>query len=447
MDLYARVHEFCLWPFVERRARLRPGPFLKFLKASEGWDLERLKAYQLERLRLLLRHAYDNTVFYRRRLDQIGFKPNDLRSLEDLKDIPPVTRQDLNEHLGEMIAGNVPESDLHYASTGGSTGLATQFARNNGCLSIKKASEYRFNTWTGWRPGNKVLYYWVALADFASGETRMSLYKSLLFSRSLRLFAGRLNKGILAEHAQAFNNFKPSLIRAFPSALQRFAEYAAGDGVSLASPRGIITVGEPLLESQRKLFREVFQCEVFNCYVSRECGNLACECSDHSGMHIAEELVYLEIEESREGEHGEVLVTDLWNFGMPFIRYRIQDAARLLPTKCACGKEHRLIGLDAARLSDFLISPVDGSYISGSALTHYLLAEGPKGGRAKLIQTAADQMLVLIAGDPQSSKEAVEHIRSRLATVFRGAMKVDFEFRESIPLLPSGKYSFVERKF
>lgn len=447
MNVYANIHGLFIWPLLERKDRLRTGGHLKSLKASECWSCEELRSYQLERLRLLLRQAYDHTVFYRKRFDQIGFEPSDLKSFEDFKQIPPITRQDLNEHMEEMIANNVSEKDRHYASTGGSTGLATRFARDNGCLSIKKSSEYRFNTWAGWKPGEKILYYWVALADFSPGGTKMSLPRSLLFFRSLTLFAGRLNERILAEHVQAFKGFKPHLIRAFPSALQRFAEYVAGAGVSLPAPRGIITVGEPLLESQRTLFREVFQCDVLNCYVSRECGNLGCECSAHGGMHVAEELVYLEIEAPREGEHGEVLVTDLWNFGMPFIRYRIQDAARWLPTRCACGKEHRLIGLDAARLSDFLISPLDGSYVSGSALTHYLLAEGPKVGRAKLIQISPDQMLVLIAGDPQSSKEAVEHIRSRLAVVFKGVMKVEFEFRESIPLLPSGKYSFVERKF
>jgi len=110
-------------------------------------------------------------------------------------------------------------------------------------------------------------------------------------------------------------------------------------------------------------------------------------------------------------------------------------------------KDHRLIGLDAARLSDFLLSPVDGAFVSGSTLTHYLLAEGPKVGRVKLVQTAPDRMVVLIAGDQESSKPAVEHIRSRLETVFQGMMKVEFEFPETIPLLPSGKYSFVERKF
>lgn len=447
MNLYSRIHAYSLWPLLERREHLHTGGHLGFLKAGAGLTLEQLRTYQLGKLKLLLRHAYDNTIFYKRRFDQIGFHPDDLSSLEDLKKIPPVTRQDLNEHLEDMIARNISEKERHYASTGGSTGLATRFARDNGCLSIKKAAEYRFNTWMGWKPGDKILYYWPALTDFSSEGSKTNCYKSLLLYRSLRLFAGRLNEKILAEHVRKYIAFKPSLIRAFPSALQRFAEYALNSGVSLPEPRGIITVGEPLIETQRNLFRDIFHSDVFNCYVSRECGNIGCECPAHNGMHIAEEMVYLEIEARKEGEFGEILLTDLWNMGMPLIRYRIQDAAKWVDGFCSCGRQHRRIGVEAARISDFLISPINDSYISGATLLHYLLAEGPQIGRVKLLQDAKDHLNIIIAGDKVSSQAGVKHIKSKLEIIFEGSMKVDFTFVEEIPLLPSGKYQFVQRLY
>jgi phenylacetate-CoA ligase len=448
MSLYSKVHSVLVWPSWERRNGMSTRGHLRFLKSCEQWSAGQLRSFQLDRLKSLLCHAYEHTSFYKKRFDESGFNPYGMNSVEDIKKIEPVTRQDLNEHIQEMIADNIPEKDIHYASTGGSTGLPTRFARDNACLSIKKASEYRFNTWTGWRPGEKILLYWPALADFSAEAGQASTIKSLIYTRRLSLYAGRLNDKILSDHLKAFKSFSPHLVRAFPSAIQRFAEYIRAVGVKIPSPiRGIITVGEPLLESQRSLFREVFQCDVFNCYVSRECGNIACECSAHSGMHVAEELVYLEIAAQQEGQHGEILVTDLWNFGMPFIRYRIQDAARWLKEPCACGKQHRLIGLDAARLSDFLISPLDGSYVSGSTLTHYLLAEGPGVSRVKLIQDAKDHIQIIMAGDEQSNSTGVQHIKERIKTIFQGTMRVDFEFVDSIPLLKSGKYSFVERKF
>jgi len=267
MSLYSKVHSVLVWPNWERRNGISTRGHLRFLKRCEQWPADQLRSFQLDRLRSLLCHAYEHTAFYKKRLDQANLDPYRVSSLEDIKKIEPVTRQDLNKHTQEMIADSIPEKDRHYASTGGSTGLATRFARDNACLSIKKASEYRFNTWTGWRPGEKILAYWPALADFSAEAGQPSTIKSLIYTRRLSLYAGRLNDKILSEHLKAFKSFRPHLVRAFPSALQRFAEYIRTVGVKIPSPiRGIITVGEPLLESQRSLFREVFQCDVFNCF-------------------------------------------------------------------------------------------------------------------------------------------------------------------------------------
>jgi len=447
MSIFSTIHRNTIWPLVEHRNNIKTKKNLLFLSKSEKWSRDEILYYQSKRLKNILRHAYENTLFYKDRFDNLGLKPDDIRSLEDYKQIPSVTRNDLNNYLDKMIALNISEKDRYFSTTGGSTGIATRFAIDNKCLDIKKASEYRFNIWTGWNPGEKILAYWPALTDFDDNANQQVTLRNLLYSRHLKLFSGRLNKKILSEHLEAYIRFKPSLIRAFPSALQKFAEYIKSEGNNLLQPKAIICVGEPLLESQRILFKNVFGCDVYNCYVSRECGNIACECPAHEGLHIAEEMIYLEIENQGEDGFGKILLTDLWNMGMPFIRYEIQDAARFVKGDCSCGKKHRRIGVDAARLSDFLISPVDGSYVSGSTLIHYLLAEGPQVGRVKLVQDANDHITILMTGDEKSNRKSVDHIKTRLNTVFKGKMKLHFKYVDNIPLLKSGKYSFVERKF
>jgi hypothetical protein len=94
-----------------------------------------------------------------------------------------------------------------------------------------------------------------------------------------------------------------------------------------------------------------------------------------------------------------------------------------------------------SRLSDFLISPVDGSYVSGSTLTHYLLAEGPGVNRVKLIQDKKDHIQVIMGGNEQNNRADIQHITQRIKTIFQGSMRVDFEFVESIPLL---KFHFLK---
>jgi phenylacetate-CoA ligase len=417
------------------------------LSQSQYRDPGALKELQLGKLKKLIVHAYEHTAFYKKRLDQIRLNPYRLNSFEEFKRIPPLTREDLNGSLESMIAQNIDKTELHFDSTGGSTGLATQFARNNGCLGIKKASEYRFNNFAGWSPGEKILYYWPALMDFSAQQKPPVVLKKKLFSRQLALHAGRLNDRILSDHVAYFSKFKPDLVRAFPNSLQIFAEYVLDRKLEFKVKRGVICVGEPLNDYQRQLFRRVFNCDTLNCYVSRECGNIACECENHSGLHVADELLYLEIGNDKEGEIGELIITDLENYGMPLIRYRIQDASKWAKGKCACGRNLMKIDLNAARLTDYLISPHDGAKISGSTLVHYLLAVGPRVGRFKLIQDKADHLLIQMTENFEKNKNGIDHARTTIDRIFKGAMKIDIEFVEDLPFLESGKYRFVERTF
>jgi len=447
MTTFGKIHHLLIRPILEARNNIHTTSDLKFLIKSDNWSRDQLDDFQWQRIKILLAHAFDHSPFYRERFNKLGLKPNDIKTFDDYENIPSISRQDINEHLEEMIANNLQEKDIHYSSTGGSTGLPTRFARDNKCLEIKLASEYRFNTWCGWSPGEKILYYWPALADFTEETISPKMMKERLYSRRLKIFSGRLNDKMLAEHADMLRRFKPQIIRAFPGALNMLAEYLESKGEKIPQIRSIISVGESLHESQREIFQRVFRAEVFNCYVSRECGNIACECEAHQGLHITEELLYVEIRGNNQDEYGKILITDLWNMGMPFIRYEIQDAARWETRDCTCGRKHKMLGIDTGRLSDFLISPADGSTISGSAITHYLLAEGPQMGRVKFIQTAPNQLKVLIASGINEYLPARQHIQERLDRIFEGKMRIEYECTDRIPLLPSGKYSVVERKY
>jgi phenylacetate-CoA ligase len=174
---------------------------------------------------------------------------------------------------------------------------------------------------------------------------------------------------------------------------------------------------------------------------------MACECSEHNGLHVAEEAVYLEVANADKNGVGDLLITDLVNKGMPFIRYKIQDACRLISGQCECGRPLRRIDLSAGRLSDYLISPLDGSYISGSSLVHYFFAEGGQKERMQLLQDARDHIVVKLVGNVNDSNIDMAAIRQKINTIFKYTMNIDFVFVDDIPFLSSGKYQFVRREF
>jgi phenylacetate-CoA ligase len=405
-----------------------------------------LQGIRERKLRSLVRHAYANSPFYRRRIDGAGLSVEDIATLDDLSKLPVLTKTDLVENGAALRARNFRDRDIHSSATGGSTGRSTPFVRDNACLAVKHAAESRFTSWAGWDVGKRLAFYWPALQDLAAPARATDGLRRTLLSRQLSIAAGSLTPEKMAVHAERLKRYKPTVIRAFPSPLATLAEFLEGKDHGI-HPNGIVTVGEPLLARQRQLIGRVFGCDVYDCYVNRECGNISCECENHDGLHLNAECVHVEFDvdgrPAKPGEIGKILITDFENYGMPFIRYEVGDMAGPLEGLCSCGRTSPRMTPVVGRVSDFLTSPKDGSLVSGLVLCHYILAEGPDVGQIQLIQDRLDHLTVKVRkSGSQSAAVDLSHLRSVIDRVFSGAMAVTVEFVDSIPSEPGGKYRF-----
>ena len=448
MSFYKFLIKNISYPLIARREGFWGlQTYLNFLEESQFWSAERISDYQIRRIRDLLIHAYKNTPYYRAIFDEAGFNPFKFAYIDEMQKIPPLTKDHLNSYLGKMIAGDMKKDEIHKDATGGSTGMRTEFYRDNSSLVFKKAVELRVNRWAGWDIGDKIAYYWPAVQDFAKRQSLKGRIKNWLGMRSLMLYSGKLNEEILSQHYSSLAAFKPVLMRVFPNPLSVLAAYIKETGKPRIPVKSIISVGEPLLESQRKLFGEVFGSKVYNCYVSRECGNMAAQCDpSKEELHINEEMIFLEFQEAENKINGpyKILVTDLVNYGMPFIRYQIEDLGVPVHDKCDCGRGLSLMKMEAGRISDFLISPLDGARVSGCSFLHHLIAEGPKVGQVQVVQDGIDHLTIKIVKDKSYSEDKLKHFDYIVKSVFKGAMQYDIRFVSEISHEPSGKYFFTK---
>jgi len=446
MKLVSQFIKRVTYPLNELREGTAVLPHLRSLERTQRLDPERLHRLRLRKLHALLDHAYRNTEFYRRRFTESGITPEDIRDFDDLRRLPPLTKDDVVQYQSELIAGNLQPSELHHTTTGGSTGTHTPFYRDNKCLSVKLAAQYRFNRWCGWDVGQKVAVVWPALQDICQQESWKQRLRHALGDRHRMFDAARLDEAVLSRLADALNRFAPTLIRAFPFPLAKVAEYLRTATEYEIRPSGVLVTGEPLLQKHRKLFQEVFDCPVFNCYASRESGHIACECEAHDGLHINAECLHVEFQ--RDGnpaeseEPGYLLITDFENYGMPFIRYEIGDIGIRLAGQCRCGRTLPRMSMEAGRVSDFVVSPHDGSLIFGAILSHDMVAEGPNVGQLQIVQDARDHLTIRLRrnGEGTSDEDKTKHVAGVIEHVFHGAMRFTFEFTESIPREKSGKF-------
>src|SRR4029077_12302961 len=166
----------------------------------------------------------------------------------------------------------------------------------------------------------------------------------------------------------------------YTNPLYEFARYIQREGLSTVSPRSIIVGAEKLYPFQRSLIEEVFRAPVFETYGSREFMLIGAECDRHAGLHLSMENLLVEILDddgspTPAGQEGNVVITDLFNYGMPFVRYVNGDRAVAGFDLCPCGRGLPLLKKVVGRQLDVL-ETLDGRKVPGEFFPH-LLKEFP----------------------------------------------------------------------
>src|SRR5262249_51703921 len=242
------------------------------------------------------------------------------------------------------------------------------------------------------------------------------------------------------------NRKRPDVIVAYTNALYTFARCLEQRGLSPFKPESIIVGAEKLHPFQRKLIERVFQAPVFETYGSREVMLIGAECERHEGLHLTMEHLLVEILEddgtpTPAGQEGNLVVTDWFNYGLPFTRYATGARAVAGWAACPGGRGLPLLRCVVGRQLDVL-ETVDGRHIPGEFFPH-LLKDIPEVNRFQVIQHAADHIeLRMVLNEPLS--DASYRLLNSEADKVLGR-SVHFELSEvgHIPLTGAGKHQVV----
>ena len=332
--------------------------FKKFLAQSQWYDEERLLEYQCQRLRHLLKHCYENVPYYTEIFDKNRLKPDDIKTIEDLKLLPILTKECVRNNFNKLMAKKVKKFDPIVSHTSGSTGTALEFYLDRDTNILEFATIWRFWNWTGYRFGDK-------FADLRGrviqGKKPWMIDYRL---RSLNLSSFRLTRDVVKDYATQLRKFKPKIIRGYPSSISLFAKWLQEDGIDDIQPVAVVTSAETLLAPQRQDIEEVFNCKVYDWYGIMERVAAIGQC-EYGNYHINSEYGIVEILDEngnpvQNGERGEIIATSLHNHAMPFIRYRTNDLAVADDDgkKCECGRGLPLVKSIFGRVEDFVVTPM-----------------------------------------------------------------------------------------
>ncbi|WP_372722764.1 phenylacetate--CoA ligase family protein [Immundisolibacter sp.] len=409
------------------------------LKASEVWDAPRLEALRLRKLCRLLAHCQTQVPYYRALFAQAGIKDAAASGAQALREFPPLERDTIRSGGDALLAESGHPPRLR-ANTGGSSGSPLVFQTDLVKEARHNAHKLRARSWFGVLPGQRQVDFWGSPIEL-SKQSRLRVFKDRYFLNQVLLSAFNLTAQRLDGYVTFLAKYRPRLVYGYPTVIYRVAQHVLerSAGLGRYRPRLVACTSEMLLEHQRETIRQVFDCPVANEYGSRDGGLIAHECPAGQ-LHIAAEHVWLEVDQPDADGVGDLLVTNLDGYGMPFVRYRLGDRGRLADAPCRCGLPLPVLAELQGRANDMLVG-ADGRQIHSLAPI-YVLREIAQLQQFRLHQRADRSVSVeLVLSRPLLAGARQDMVR-RLQAVF-GELPIELIERDTIPPEKSGKYRWV----
>lgn len=418
---------------------------LRELKHNQWLSQDELLTLQKKKLCRLLCHAYENVPFYQERLKASGLSRADLDDPTVVSSLPLLTKKEINEHRQAMLSQNKAGGRLLANSTSGSTGEALRFFTDMHSTAHRRAVVLRNQEWLKVKLGEPRASLWGATMDIKRlANIRGRVHRWL--NNYIILSSYNLASNTLREYISELNRFSPVLLTSYPGPVTELAKFMLSHGLNVPSVKAIISSAETLHSWQKEIVEQAFSCPVYNRYGSREFGDMAHECECREGMHIHVDRCLIEILDDMgkpcsPGVSGEIVVTDLDNYGMPLIRYRIGDRGKLSVGTCSCGRGLPLFAEIEGRTLD-VIRASNGNVLGGTFWT--LLFRSRRGILSfQVIQEEISGIIVKYVPDESGDNGSLEYFSDKIKEKCGDDFRVDFQRVERIEQTVSGKTRFV----
>jgi phenylacetate-CoA ligase len=427
-----------IWP------RIRPSGYHGRLaaavrrRASLEWDdAEEVWDRQCGRLNGLLSHAARNVPYYRQ-LARAGKLPDRIEHPADMMAVPLLTKDIIRREGEALLAENFPRELLHPNATGGSTGAPLRFWSDDPTLLLSNAGEAWSVTVAGLDQSSSIAYYWGAARFEPSLRAALKDRIQQLLANRIFIDCFRMSEEDLWQAHRRLRRFSPDAILGYTSAMVEFARFLRRNDVRPDYPRkAIIGAAETLDAASRRTLEDTFGVPAFDRYGSREIGLIGMECDRHQGLHVDCENVFVELAEDPDGlDRQRIVVTKLHQFGMPFIRYEIEDFAEGPLAFCPCGRGYPVLKRVIGRVTETIRLPAGGC-LPGEIFPHLLKDCGITA--YQVVQAADYSLDVSLVRESSQTAEQDRRLRRIIAEHVGATVPATFRYVSHIHRSAAGK--------
>jgi len=424
------------WRVLEYYKKLKDRQW-KTLK--ENRNLQRIKLFKL------IQYASQNIPYYQRVIQehQISFSEDTI--FTDLKKFPLLTKEIIRNNFDQLY--KFRDNTYYRNTSSGSTGEPAIFFQDRYCLEWEMATKILFDEWAGRKIGEPMVKLWGAMEDILKGSQGIKGYLKQQLSGVTTLNSYMMTERNLYDYVQRINKIKPHLILAYSNSIDELCRFIQEQHLSIYSPQAIMTSAGVLFPEFRKRIEEVFQAPVFNCYGSREVGDIACNCEKSYELHLIPNIHYLEIvdnngKEVNTGESGEIIITLLTNYTMPLIRYKIEDRGIFSEAECSCGRGFPFLKKVEGRVRSIFRNKQGDIIDGGFFIELFYFRDYVK--QLQVIQKAYDYIIInLVLKDSQKIKDVKKdftEINKKINLAMGNKTKIKYNIVDEIKPSPSGKY-------
>lgn len=291
--------------------------------AAVTWSPERIEKYQFKKLKAILNHAYSNIPFYKDLYTRAGVAPEMITSMSDFNALPILSRDNLQDYYNNLLISN-HKGKLFKSSSSGTTGIPIKYAKDVNGESAGIAAGHNLLSLSKWHPGMRSVHVWGNARSVNDWQKPLSKLKRTLFSKKHVPSYLLSDPEKLSEIVDSLRLFRPTAIDGYANSIYEIAKFMEEHDIRFPSLQMVFTTAENLEKSHKETIANVMA-PVSDLYGCGEINGIACCPVNDNKYYILDTHVVVQLLPTENEEMNDIIVTDLDNYYMPFIRYRVGD--------------------------------------------------------------------------------------------------------------------------
>jgi len=419
--------------------------YLKVLLKTQWYTKEKLMDLINKTFVELFNHAILTVPFYQKLLEKGIISKKDIRSIEDIKKLPIISKEMIRENPTEFLSKKYKEKSLITINTSGTTGKTLNIFVDRDSRRYAYAFFSRLKDWADIKSELKNVTF-AGRTIVRPDETRPPFWRRNIKMNNYLFSSYHLSPDNIKFYVDKLKSIQPHYIDSYPSSLYKIADYMKNESTFEMSPKAIITSSETLFDYQRETIEKVFGCPIFDQYGCAEQVVFVSQC-EKGTYHVHPEFGFVEFirengSEAMPGESARLICTGFTNLAMPLIRYDIGDTGILSNQACLCGRNFPVIEKILGRTDDILIMR-DGRHV-GRLDPVFKGLQSIK--EAQIIQEDFDTILLKIVPDKGYIEEEIKNIVWELKKRLGSQAVINVDIVEKISRTATGKFRAVISK-